>query len=77
MKEERASPKIQDFFTVERLEHIAILKLGKNFLFESIARAINHPVLDVFDEISKNRDIKVLIITNCPEKTAGDEYVYA
>jgi hypothetical protein len=48
MKEERASPKIQDFFTVERLEHIAILKLGKNFLFEFIGRAINHPVLDVF-----------------------------
>jgi hypothetical protein len=75
MKEEGSSPKNQDFYTVERLNDIVILRLGKNFLFESIARAINHPVLDVFDDISENRDIKVLIITNCPEKTTGDEYI--
>ena len=75
MKEEGSSPKNQDFYTVERLDDIVILRLGKNFLFESIARAINHPVLDVFDDISENRDIKVLVITNCPEKTLGDEYI--
>jgi enoyl-CoA hydratase/carnithine racemase len=75
MKAETTSGASQDFYLVERLDDITILKLRKNFLFDSIDRAINHPLLDVFDDISKNDGVKVLVITNCPEKTVGDEYI--
>lgn len=75
MKAETTSNENQNFYLVERLDDITILRLGKDFLFESIDRAINHPLLDVFDDISKNDEAKVLVITNCPEKTVGDEYI--
>jgi 2-(1,2-epoxy-1,2-dihydrophenyl)acetyl-CoA isomerase len=75
MKEETTSDENKDFYRVERINDVAVLRLGKNFLFEAIALAINNPLLDVFDNISKNVGVKVLVITNCPEKTGGDEYI--
>jgi len=75
MKKETASDKNQDFYLVERHDDITILRLGKNFLFESIERAVNNPLLDFFDHVSKNDAIKVLLITNCPEKIGSDEYI--
>jgi enoyl-CoA hydratase/carnithine racemase len=75
MKDENTTDVKQDFYLVERLDDVAIIRLGKNFLFESIDRAVKHPLLNVFDDISKNDEVKVLVITNCPEKTVGDEYI--
>jgi enoyl-CoA hydratase/carnithine racemase len=75
MKEETTSDENMDFYRVEQLNDVAILRFGKNFLFEAIDRAVNNPLLDVFDDISKNDEVKVLAITNCPEKTGGDEYI--
>ena len=75
MKDETIADEKQDFYLVERMDDLVILRLGKNFLFESIALAINNPLLDVFDHISKNDEVKVLVIINCPEKTGNDEYI--
>ena len=75
MKAETIRNEKQDFYLVERLDDIAILRLGKNFLFESIHRAGKHPLLDLLDHISKSDEVKVLVVTNCPEKTGIDEYI--
>lgn len=63
-----------DFYRVERRDDVAILRLGKNFLFEAIEVALHNPLLDVVDDISKNDDISVVVIINCAEKTGGDDY---
>ena len=62
MKPETSSYERQDFYLLKRFDDIAMLKLGKNFLFESIDRAIENPLLDVFDHIAENDKIKVLVI---------------
>jgi enoyl-CoA hydratase/carnithine racemase len=75
MKDKTISDEKPDFYQVERLDDIAILRLGKNFLFESIDRAGKHPLLDLLDHISKSDEVKVLVVTNCPEKTGSIEYI--
>jgi len=47
MKPEKSSYERQDFYWLKRFDDIAMLKLGKNFLFESIDLAIENPLLDV------------------------------
>jgi hypothetical protein len=47
MKREKSSYERQDFYWLKRFDDIAMLKLGKNFLFESIDLAIENPLLDV------------------------------
>ena len=64
MKDKTIVDEKQDFYLVERLDDVVILRLGINFLFEAIDRAMNNPLLDVFDDISKSDEIKVLMITN-------------
>ena len=75
MKDETITDEKQDFYLVEKLDDFVILRLGKNFLFEAIALAVNNPLLEDFDHISRNDEIKVLVIMNCPEKTGSDEYI--
>jgi 2-(1,2-epoxy-1,2-dihydrophenyl)acetyl-CoA isomerase len=75
MKDETITDEKQDAYLVERLDDLVMLRLGKNFLFEAIALATNNPLLDLFDDISKNDEAKVLVIANCPEKTGSDEYI--
>lgn len=75
MNDQTTSCIIPDFFLVEGLDDIAILRLGENFLFETIDRAINNPLLDVLDDISINDEVRVLIIINCSEKAGVDEYI--
>jgi len=50
----------QDFYLLKlkRFDDVAVLKFGKNFLFESIDRAIDNPLLDVLDHIAENDNIK-------------------
>ncbi|MEJ2166157.1 MAG: hypothetical protein P8X90_11550 [Desulfobacterales bacterium] len=38
MKPQTRSYEMQDFYLLKRFDDIALLKLGKNFLFESIER---------------------------------------
>jgi 2-(1,2-epoxy-1,2-dihydrophenyl)acetyl-CoA isomerase len=75
MKAETTSYKRQDFYLLNRFDDIAMLKLGKNFLFESIDQAIENPLLDVFDHIAQNDKIKVLVIMNCVEQIGCEKYI--
>jgi enoyl-CoA hydratase/carnithine racemase len=65
----------QDFYQLKRFNDIAILKFGKNFLFEAIEHAIENPLLDVFDHISANDRIKALVIMNCLEQIGRKAYI--
>ncbi len=51
MKDETITDEKKDFYLVERLDDKTILRLGKNFLFEAIDRAIHNPLLDVFVQL--------------------------
>jgi len=75
MKAEATSYESQDFYFLKRLDDVAILKLGKNFLFEVIDQAIRNPLLDVIDYIAANERIKVLVIMNCSEQIGCAEYI--
>ena len=75
MRGKTTSYEMHDFYFLERFDDVAILKLGKNFLFETIDRAVNNPLLDVFDHISKSDEIKVLVIMNCLEQIGCEEYI--
>lgn len=75
LKRKASAEIIPDFYLLERRNDIVILRLGKNFLFETINHALKHPLMDVFDSIFENDDIGVLMITNCPEKTGCDDYI--
>jgi len=75
MKAKINSYERQDFYQLKRFNDIAILKFGKNFLFEAIERAIENPLLDVLDHISANDRIKVLVIMNCLEQIGREAYI--
>jgi 2-(1,2-epoxy-1,2-dihydrophenyl)acetyl-CoA isomerase len=75
MKAQATSYERQEFFLLKRLDDVAVLKLGKNFLFEAIDQAIRNPLLDVFDQITANKGIKILVIMNCIEKIGSAEYI--
>ena len=62
-------------YTLKRYKDIAILRLGKDFLFELIDLSVSNRLLDIFERISQSREIKVLVIMNCPEKMGGEQYI--
>ena len=66
----------QGCYTLTRYEDIAILRFGKDFLFESIDLSIAKRLFDVFERISQSSEIKVLVIINCPEKIGCEEYIH-
>ena len=75
MKIETTSYESQDFYSLKQNDDVAVLKLGKNFLSNTIDLAIENPLLDVFDFIAENDEIKVLVIMNCLEKMGREEYI--
>jgi 2-(1,2-epoxy-1,2-dihydrophenyl)acetyl-CoA isomerase len=75
MKAHTTSYERQDFYSLKRIGDFAMLKLGKNFLFEAIDQAIRNPLLDVFDHIAATDTIKVLVIMNCSEHMGCAKYV--
>ena len=58
MKAETTFNERQDFYLLKRFDDIVMLRLGKNFLFESIDLAFTNPLLDVFDDNAENDKIK-------------------
>jgi 2-(1,2-epoxy-1,2-dihydrophenyl)acetyl-CoA isomerase len=60
---------------LKRYEDIAVLRLGKDFLFESIDLSISSKIFEVFDRISQNNEIKSLVIVNCSDKIGCNEYI--
>jgi enoyl-CoA hydratase/carnithine racemase len=75
MNAESTSKKKQGFYALERRNDVGILRLGKNFLFESMDLSFGNRMLDVIDRISKNDAIKALIIINSPQKIGCEEYI--
>jgi 2-(1,2-epoxy-1,2-dihydrophenyl)acetyl-CoA isomerase len=75
MKGETTLEEKQDCYSLERLNNVAIVRLGKNFLFESVDLSISNRLLDIFDYISQNDEIKVVVIINRPEKIGCEEYI--
>jgi 2-(1,2-epoxy-1,2-dihydrophenyl)acetyl-CoA isomerase len=75
MKAKINSYERQDFYQLKPFNDIAILKFGKNFLFEAIERAIENPLLDVLDHISAHDRIKALVIMNCLEQIGREAYI--
>ncbi len=72
---EMTSHKRQGFYSLKRYDDVAVLKLGKNFLSNAIDLAIENPLLDVFDHIAKNDEIKVVVIMNCLEQIGSEGYI--
>jgi hypothetical protein len=75
MKVEKTSYERPEFFLLKQFEDVAVLKLGKNFLPDVIESAIENPLLDVFDHITENDEIKSLVIINCVEQIGCEEYI--
>lgn len=75
MEEETTLENRQGCYALTRYEDIAILRFGKDFLFESIDLSVSNRLFDVFERISQSNEIKVLVIMNCPEKIGGEEYI--
>ena len=75
MKAERTFEEKQGVYALERRDDLAVLRLGKNFLFESIDLSSSKRLLDLIDQISKSAAIKVLAIINCSEKAGSKEYI--
>jgi 2-(1,2-epoxy-1,2-dihydrophenyl)acetyl-CoA isomerase len=74
MKPETTSYESQDFYSLKRFDDIALLKLGKNFLFNAIEFAVENPLLDVLGRIADSGKIKVLVIMNCIEQIGCERY---
>ena len=60
MKEETTLENKKGCYALTRYEDIAILRLGKDFLLESIDLSVSNRLLDVFERISQSHEIKVL-----------------
>ena len=65
----------QGFYVFERRDDVGILRLGKNYLFESTDLPFGNRLLDVIDRISKDNVIEALIIINSPQKIGCEEYI--
>jgi len=72
---EVTSHKRQEFYYLKRYDDVAVLKLGKNFFANVIDLAIENPLLDVFDHMAENEEIKVVVIMNCLEQIGSEGYI--
>ena len=75
MEEETTLEVRQGCYTLSKSGDIAMLRLGKDFLFESIDLSVSNHLFDVFELISQSNEIKILAILNCPEKIGCEEYI--
>ena len=72
---ETTSYERQGFYSLKQIDDVATLKLGKNFLSNTIDLAIKNSLFDVFDHIAENDEIKVLVIMNCQEQIGCEGYI--
>ena len=66
---------MREFYLLKRFDDIAMLKLGKNFLFELIDRPLENRLLDVLNHMAGNDKIKILVIMNCFEQIGCEKYI--
>jgi hypothetical protein len=74
MKSETTFYERQDYYSLKRFEDIVMLRVGKNFLFESIDLAFPNLLLDVFDDVAKNDKVKAMVIMNDIEQLGCKKY---
>ena len=75
MSGKKTSYEKHGFYSLKQFDDVATLKLGKNFLSNTIDLAIKNSLFDVFDHISDNDEIKVLVIMNCQEQIGCEGYI--
>jgi len=75
MEEETTLKDQQGCYTLSKSGDIAILRLGKDFLLESIDLSGANRLFEVIELISQSNEIKVLVVLNCPEKIGCEEYI--
>lgn len=75
MEEETTLEDKQGCYSLSKSGDIAILRLGKDFLFESIDLSVSSKLFDVFDRVSQNNEIKVMVIVNSSDKIGCKEYI--
>ncbi len=75
MEEETTLEDKQGCYSLKRYEDIAILRLGKDFLFKLIDLSVSNCLFDVFDRILEKDEFKVLVIMNRPKKIGREEYI--
>jgi len=75
MSGKKTSYEEHGFYSLKQFDDVATLKLGNNFLSNTIDLAIKNSLFDVFDHISDNGEIKVLVIMNCHEQIGCEGYI--
>jgi 2-(1,2-epoxy-1,2-dihydrophenyl)acetyl-CoA isomerase len=63
-----------EFFTVETLDEVVILRLKENLLFRATDLDARDKVLDYLDQVSITDSIKVVVIMSSPEVKGSEEY---
>lgn len=63
-----------EFFTVEHLNEIVILRLKENLLFRATDLSERDKVIDYLDQISITDSIKVVVFMSSPEVKGSEEY---
>jgi 2-(1,2-epoxy-1,2-dihydrophenyl)acetyl-CoA isomerase len=65
----------QGCYTLSESGNIATLRLGKDFLFESIDLSIANRLFEAIGLISQSNELQALVILNCPGKIGCEEYI--
>ncbi len=63
-----------EFFTVENLDEVVILRLKENLLFRATDLDARDKVLDYLDQVSITDSIKVVVIMSSSEVKGSEEY---
>ena len=63
------------FCSVERIKDVVYLKLDIDFIFEEMNLRVRDNLMDIFDQISKSKEIKVLVIVNSNETANIEKYL--
>jgi 2-(1,2-epoxy-1,2-dihydrophenyl)acetyl-CoA isomerase len=75
MVSETALEDKQGCYTLSKSGDIATLRLGKDFLFESIDLSNANRLFDAIELISQSNELKALVILNRPGKIGCEEYI--
>jgi enoyl-CoA hydratase/carnithine racemase len=63
------------FCSVEQIEDVVYLKLDIDFIFEEMNLRVRDYLMDIFNQISKSKEIKVLVIANSNETAHIEKYL--
>lgn len=75
MNKEISIGKSWNFHSLTLNDDAVSITLGSNFIFDLINLSVSNQLMDLFDCISKNDKIRILVITNSAEKVGCKEYI--